>query len=536
MTYRVYCDGQLIYSSKLESMKIGSPSVELESNKTGSFIFTMYADHPYYSLIKRLKSIITVYQDDYLLFRGRVLDEETGWHNEKTVTCEGELAFFLDSIQRPYDYTGTVAGYIGMLVDNHNSQVEEAKRFTVGNITVTDNNDYIVRSNIDYVETWKEIEDKLIGLMGGYLMVRHEGGVNYLDYLADGTLLSPQSITFGINLLDLKRVRNNGADIATAVIPLGAKLKNEEDQDTDVRLTVESVNGGSDMLVDAEAVAQYGAIVKTVVYDDVTEPENLLIKGQAYLRDLVNLPETIELTAADLAATGADILSFHIGTKVRVKSAPHGIEQIFMVEKLSIDLLSPAANKLTLGGVISGISGTLTGVSSSQNVILREIEGNVRRTNEALYNVERNALSAIQQAADNISAKVSEDYYLKDDTDSLISKVSTELSLQKDQFEIQFTEFNRYLEAAVNKTDADFEEIRKYIRFVDGKILLGEIGNELELEISNDRISFLQGGAEVAYFSNRRLYVTDAQFLNSLQLGSFAFVPRANGNLSFKKV
>ena len=92
------------------------------------------------------------------------------------------------------------------------------------------------------------------------------------------------------------------------------------------------------------------------------------------------------------------------------------------------------------------------------------------------------------------------------------------------------------VEAVATGTDAEFEEIRKYIRFVDGQILLGEVGNELELQIANDRISFLQDGAEVAYFSNRKLYVTDTQILHSLQLGSFAFMPRANGNLSFKKV
>lgn len=102
--------------------------------------------------------------------------------------------------------------------------------------------------------------------------------------------------------------------------------------------------------------------------------------------------------------------------------------------------------------------------------------------------------------------------------------------------EIQFTQFSQDIEAAAAGADANFEEIRKYIRFIDGKILLGEVGNELELQIANDRISFLQDGAEVAYFSNRKLYVTDTQILHSLQLGSFAFMPRANGNLSFKKI
>ncbi len=351
MTYRVYCDGSLLYHSKLESLKIISPSVELEANKTGSFMFTIPADHPYYGLIHKLKSIITVYQDDYLLFRGRVLDDEIGWHNEKAVSCEGEMAFLLDSIMRPYDFNGSIAEYLALLLDSHNGQVDEEKWFVLGNVTVTDANDYIVRSNIDYTDTWTELNNKLLNNLGGYLQIRHENGVHYLDYLQDFTLLAPQTITFGKNLLDLKRI-SKGADIATAVIPLGAKLKDAEGQDTDKRLTIASVNNGTDTIVDEKAKAQYGLIVKTVIFDDVTEAANLLTKGKAHLAQIVNLPETIELTAADLAALGEKITSFHIGTKVRVETKPHGIDQLFTVSKLSVNLFEPASNKLTLGGVV----------------------------------------------------------------------------------------------------------------------------------------------------------------------------------------
>lgn len=348
--YRVYCDGLLLYHSKLESLKIINPSVELEANKTGSFQFGIYPDHTRYNLIHKLKSIITVYQDDYLLFRGRVLDDEMGWHNEKTVKCEGEMAFLLDSIMRPYDFSGSIPEYLALLLDSHNGQVEAEKRFVLGNVTVTDANDSIVRSNIDYTDTWTELQKKLLDLLGGYLQVRHENGVHYLDYLQDFALLAPQTIIFGKNLLDLKRIRK-GADIATAVIPLGAKLEG-----SDERLTVSAVNNGSDTIVDEDAEAQYGLIVKTVTFDDVTDANNLLTKGKAHLAQLVNLPETVELAAADLAVLGQEITSFHIGTKVRVTSKPHGIDQLFTVSKLSINLFDPAANKLTLGGVVESFT------------------------------------------------------------------------------------------------------------------------------------------------------------------------------------
>ena len=49
-------------------------------------------------------------------------------------------------------------------------------------------------------------------------------------------------------------------------------------------------------------------------------------------------------------------------------------------------------------------------------------------------------------------------------------------------------------------------------------------------------MAFYDSGAEVAYLSNNRLYVTDGEFINSLILGKFAFLPRKNGNLSFVKV
>ena len=533
--YRVTCDEQTLYHSKLQSLKIFNPTLELELNKTGSFNFTIQQDHPRYDLIRKMKSIIKVYQGDYLLFRGRVLDDPTGWHNEKKISCEGELSFLLDSQQRPYDYTGTIEGYLNLLITRHNEQVEESKWFTVGNVTVVDANDYIIRSNIDYVDTWTEMQEKLIKLLGGYIIVRHEGFINYIDYLSDITLLSPQKIEFGINLLDLERIRK-GALIWTALIPLGAKIKDEEGKDTEARLTIESVNGGSDMIFDEAAIAQYGTIVKKAIFDDVTEPENLLTKGQAHLADLVKLPDTIELTAADLATTGQDIESFHLGTYVRATSRPHGVDQLFLVGKLSVNLLSPASKKMTLGAAREGLSSAVTGISNSQGQILQTIERTAQAATEAAYNVEQNALASIQMSEENIRATVAENYYLKDDTDALIASISTQVEQTKDSVEIQFTQFSQDIEAVAAGTDASFEEIRKYIRFVDGQIHIGEVGNELELRIANDRLSFLQDGAEVAYLSNRKLYITDTQILHSLQLGSFAFMPRANGNLSFKKI
>ena len=528
--YKVYCDNQLLYHSVLENLKIFNPSLELELNKTGNFDFTIYPDHPRYSLIKKLKSIITVFQDGYLLFRGRVLDDEIGWHNEKNIVCEGDLSFLIDSVQRPFSFTGTVTDFLSYVLTLHNAQVDEFKHFQVGNVTVEGG---LTVDLTEHTISLDVLQKYLLDAFGGYLRTRTEAGITYIDYLSEINLLAPQTIQFGKNLLDLKRIRK-GADIATVVIPLGAKVKDEAGNDTGKRLTIESVNDGVDFVQDSDAISQFGVVVKTVIFDDITDPETLKTAGQAHLAETVNQWETIELTAADLATIDKSFTSFHLGTQVRVTSNPHGLNQLFLVSKLSLKLLDPAANKLTLGKTVQAFSEAVKGLSDGQGLILQTVEKNTQAVSEAVYNVEQNLLSTIQVSEENIKSTVAENYYLKDETEALVSTVSTEIEQTKNSFEIQFNQFSQDIEAVAAGTDAEFEEIRKYIRFVDGKILLGEVGNELELQIANDRIKFLQDGAEVAYFSNRKLYVTDAQILHSLQLGNFAYMPRANGNLSFK--
>ena len=205
--YRIYSDGQLLYHSNLENLQIFNPSLELELNKTGSFDFTIRPNHPRFSLIQKMKSIITVFQDDYMLFRGRVLDDEIGFHNEKNIFCEGDFAFLLDSILRPFTFTGTVAEFIAYVLTLHNAQVDSSKQFQAGNITVEGSITYETK---EYITTKETLEKAVFEPFGGYFKTRFEDGVAYLDYLSEITLLAPQKIEFGKNLIDLKRIRKPG--------------------------------------------------------------------------------------------------------------------------------------------------------------------------------------------------------------------------------------------------------------------------------------------------------------------------------------
>lgn len=156
--------------------------------------------------------------------------------------------------------------------------------------------------------------------------------------------------------------------------------------------------------------------------------------------------------------------------------------------------------------------------------------------NTALYELEQHVYTEIANTEESIISTVAEQYYLKSEAEQLATEMSTQITQTAKDLSIQFKKVNTDLEDLTGKTDSKFEEIRKYIRFDDGKILLGESGNQLELVISNDRILFTQNKTPVAYFSNNKLYVIDGEFTRSLRLGNFAYLPRTNGNLSFKKI
>ncbi|MBQ8279479.1 MAG: phage tail protein [Roseburia sp.] len=528
--YQVYCDSSLLFNDQVEGYDIFHPKVELELNQIGSFDFTIFNNHPNFDRLQRLKSIVTVLQDDFLLFRGRILDDIQGFHNEKQVFCEGELAFLVDSIQRPYDFTGTPAELFTQFITSHNAQVDAEHQFIVGNITVNDPNDYISRSDSEYLNTWESIQSKLLETLGGYIWIRHEADGVYIDYLAELNFLSPQKIEFGKNLLDLKR-ETKGADIATAIIPLGAKEEGGEN-----RLTISSVNNGADYVFNQEAVDRFGWIFRVHEWDDVTEPGNLLTKGNAFLQEQMQMLYSIELDAADLATVDRTVESFHLGTKVQVTTMPHSIDQLFLVTKMSIELLQPASNKLTLGDTIQTFTErSISGQIRTENKLVGISSDLEEKLISGLNETETKLSAQITATSESITSAVMEEVYLKEDTDALISAVSTQVTQTAEDIEFRFTEFSQDIDAVAAGTDAQFEEISKYIRFVDGNIILGEEGNTLTLRIENDRIAFLDSGMEVAYFSNNKLYVTDAEILHSLQIGNFVYMPRNNGNVSFLK-
>jgi hypothetical protein len=103
-------------------------------------------------------------------------------------------------------------------------------------------------------------------------------------------------------------------------------------------------------------------------------------------------------------------------------------------------------------------------------------------------------------------------------------------------FEMQFSTITSQITNLDGSVSSRFSEINRYIRFVDGNILLGEDGNPLILKITNERISFYYNNVEIAYFSAGRLYVDKLEAITSLTLGDFAFGPDSSRGMALKYI
>lgn len=347
MSYRITMDGNPFCSSNVEHSAVLDPSVSLEVNKAGKLTFTILPDHPMYDQIALRQSMFDVYQNDELIFEGIATQEDTDFYNRKVISCEGELTFLNDSIQRQAKYTNqSVQSLLGAYLAVHNSQVDADRQFSLGSVTVSEGNGILRYTN--FQNTMKEIGEDLIDNYGGYLRVRHQDGYRYLDYLADPPRTSSQVIRLGKNLIDYSS-NLSSLNIITCLIPRGAKIEGEEDvEGLEKRLDIKSVNSGKDYLI-GTAAAWYGNVWGTQTWDGVTTAAALKTKGEEYLEDAQWSNLVISASAIDLGLMEEDVEQFRILDMIRVVSEPHGIDRNFLLSKLDIKLDHPADTRITLG-------------------------------------------------------------------------------------------------------------------------------------------------------------------------------------------
>ena len=145
------------------------------------------------------------------------------------------------------------------------------------------------------------------------------------------------------------------------------------------------------------------------------------------------------------------------------------------------------------------------------------------------------AVAQIALTAEQIRSEVRRDYATNDQMSQVTETLSTLAEQSENNFTWTVTKVNEIIEDAAasdNLTREQLNLIHTYMRFGEDGLTIGKAGNPLTFRVVNDRLAFYMNDTEVAYLSDNKLYVTQAEILARLQIGKFAYEPQSNGNLS----
>lgn len=372
--YQLKYKNYILYDPRLadEKLIVRDPSVKLAVSKAGEMSFTVDAEHPYLSNLRRMSGLVELLDGTFPIYRGRITSDIKDFYGAHKIETEGIMAALNDSIIPPFNFpedfaedaSYKAAAASGNVVDfffrwilaQHNSQVSTEQQIKPGVVTVSDPNNYITRSSEEYATAMTTISDKLFkSSLGGNLLIRYENDGNYLDYYAELPLTNTQTVEFAENLLDLSS-EVDGTSIYTAILPEGKDgltIGNLPDGD----LTDDLVKSRK-IIYSKSGVNTYGRITRHVKWDDVTVAANLQTKAKAALADNgLSMPETITCKAVDLGWQEG-IQHFRVGRMTALVSTPHGYSASYPLMELAPDILNPGNTQITLGATRRTFTGS----------------------------------------------------------------------------------------------------------------------------------------------------------------------------------
>jgi len=330
--------------------------------------FTIPRDHP--ALARMMESIADqanvkyyVHRDSAIIFEGRAYkysrDDITGL---VTFIIESEFARMNDVVVPPYHFTGTPREYLELLLDN-------AVVMNVGNVTVTDPNNYIVRSNEEPSILWDEIADKCIGSsLGGYIETDQSG--TYVSWLATPSASGDQTIVKEINLLEMTDEADASSGFS-GVYVYGAETGTENEYGQKQYVNLDGYNVQAELpsgyfynfgvIFSPTLEDRYGDNKRILHCDNVTTPSVLIQRAIAYLESQ-EIAKTITVSALDMADLGDEVDNFDAGQTVTVTA--RDVTYNAMITRISRDLLDPSNTTFEFGATdnISG-SGSASGGS-----------------------------------------------------------------------------------------------------------------------------------------------------------------------------
>lgn len=93
--------------------------------------------------------------------------------------------------------------------------------------------------------------------------------------------------------------------------------------------------------------------------------------------------------------------------------------------------------------------------------------------------------------------------------------------------------------ATADRLDEEIDARKQYMQFdPNNGLTIGDLTNTdaYSVQLTSTAMQFRAGNTVAAYVSNDRLYINNAEVVNTLRIGNFAFLPRDNGHMSLQYV
>ncbi|PEO16807.1 phage tail spike protein [Bacillus wiedmannii] len=404
----------IIHSPYVNDLKLPFGVIKKSINLIDAFNFSFYMNNPGFHKIKPLKTLVNVLntKTGKYEFEGRVLGpsknmDNSGLHST-SYECEGELGYLHDSVQRHLEFRGTPKELFTKIIEYHNNQVEEYKRFKIGNVTITNNTNNLYLYLSAEKDTFETIKEKLIDKLGGELQIRKVNGVRFLDYLERVGEEKKTEIRIAKNLLSMS-CDIDPTEIITRLTPLGTRIESKNEGATDAseaRLTIESVNNGVPYIDHPSGIKEFGIQGKSITWDDVTIASNLFAKGKEWFANQKSIVTQYKLSAVDLYLIGLDIDYFEVGNSHLVINPVMGIDELLRIVGKSLDINNPQGASLTIGDALKTLNQYQSDLKKSaqqfvdlQYTVLRQ-NGKINSLSASLVEAEK-LLQSLNEAVEN---------------------------------------------------------------------------------------------------------------------------------------
>lgn len=176
-------------------------------------------------------------------------------------------------------------------------------------------------------------------------------------------------------------------------------------------------------------------------------------------------------------------------------------------------------------------AGGTTNTLDTQSAAIVTDADNIEPKLDAIYQEINNSYTNATKTANEIMLEAVKEYVKTSDLETFRDQMLTQFTQSADSIDMIFERLTEQIKTLEGDTTSEFAVWKKYIRFVDGSIILGQEDNPLILTLVNDEIRFTYSGQKVAWFSYNQMHVSNIAVTESADLCGLKVTVDENGHI-----